>query len=264
MGYVGGCHEEIFIELGSDCSAVRRDSLIAFLVNQYTPLINKTASEYPSLDHGTAKSAALKGFMDGIKNYDYTMGADFAYIAKKYMKSECQKEYRNDRAIHIPHHVIDKIEKVVKRGLLDKSNGELSEEEMALLNEVEDVIPTMNCAPLDSPIKGFQVGAEASTLADTFSQETFEAPDRGYYLNEVENSLKRLLNQLPSDEKLALIHFKGLFGEEEKTAREVGLIIGMSHQGAINKVKRAEVRLKELMLDTEEDLFDTYSFEGIK
>ena len=262
MGYVGGCHEGVFIELGTDCSVVRRDALITTLVKQYTPLINKTASEYPSLDHGTAKSACMKGFMDAIEKYDYTMGADFAYIAKQYMKSECQKEYRNDRAIHIPHNVIEKIEKVVKRGLLDKSKDELKEEELVLLNDIEDVIPTMNCTPLDSSIKGFQVGAEASTL-DTFSQETFEAPDHGYYLNEFENSLKRLLDQLPSDEKMALIHFKGLFGEEEKTARGVGLIIGMSHQGAINKVKRAEVRLKELILDTQEDLMDNFPIGGV-
>jgi len=264
MGYVGGCHEEIFIELGWVVNPHRRNMLISVLVNQYTPLINKTASEYPTLDHATAKSACMKGFMDAIEKYNHTSGTDFAYIAKLYMKSECQKEYRNDRAIHIPHNVIEKIEKCTRDGLLNKASDELSEEETALLNEVESVIPTMNCAPLDSPIKGFQVGAEASTLADTFSQETFEAPDRGYYLSEVENSLKRLLNQLPSDEQLALIHFNGLFGEEEKTAREVGLIIGMSHQGAINKVNRAKIRLKELLLDTEEDLFDTYSFEGIK
>lgn len=263
MGYVDGCHEEVFSQLRSNCSDNCREALIASLVKQYTPLIHKTAREYPTLDHATAKSACMKGFMDAVEKYE-TDGADFAYVAKLYMKSECQKEYRNDRAIHIPHNVIDKIEKVTRKGLLEKSKDELSEEEIALLNEVEDVIPTMNCAPLDSPIKGFQVGAESSTLADTFSQETFEAPDRGYYLNQVENSLRNLLNQMPSDEQLALIHFRGLFGEEEKTAREVGAIIGMSHQGAINKFKRAEIRLRELVLDTQEDLFDTYSLGGIK
>jgi RNA polymerase sigma factor (sigma-70 family) len=262
MGYDCGRHEELFIELNSGCVDSRRDVLIASLVKQYTPLIYKTAREYPSLDLNLAKSAALKGFMDSIEKYDYTLGADFAYLAKKYMKSACQKEYRDDRAIHIPHNVIEQIEKVSKKGIFNKDRSELTEEELALLTEVEGVIPVLSCGDLDTPINGSQ--GDGVFIGDTVSQETFTAPDRGYYLNEVETSLKRLLDQLPTDEKLALIHFNGLFGEEEKTAREVGVIIGMSHQGAINKVRRAEIRLRELALDTEEDLIDTYSLDGIK
>ena len=257
-----GCHEEVFIELEAGCSDRRRDQLIGSLVKQYIPLMHKVAREYPSLEHNTAYSAAVKGFLDSIPKYDYTLGVDFAYFSKKYMKSACQKEYRDDRAIHIPHHIIAQIEDANKRDIFNKDRNDLTEDELVILNELESVIAVLSCSDLDTHINGSQ--GDGVFIGDKVKQVTFDAPDHSYYLGEVEGSLKRMLDQLPSDEMTALIHFRGLFGEEEKTTREVGAMIGMSHQGAINKMKRAEVRLRELMLDTEEDLIDTYSLDGIK
>ena len=261
-GYFMGfsCHAEIFIELNSICSSSRREHLITNLFNQYDPLIHKVAWEYPTLEHNLAYSAALKGFMDAIGKYDYSIGVDFAYIAKKYMKSSCQKEYRDNRDIHIPHNVMAQYEIAIKKGLLDKSVNEMSQEELALYKEIEDIIPLEDCVDLDAPVHDTAI----YSIGEKVAQNTFDAPDHGYYLSEVENSLKRILEKLPSDEKAALIHFKGLFGEEEKTARKVGDLIGKSHQGAINTLKRAENRLKELVLETEEDIIDTYTLEGIK
>ncbi len=114
MAYEGGKHEEDFKVLRGGCTQVVRDRIVTSLITQYTPLIHKTAHEYSTLDFSAAKSAALKGFMDAIGKYHPALGADFAYIAKKYMKSACQKAYRDDRAIHIPHNVIAQIEKVTR------------------------------------------------------------------------------------------------------------------------------------------------------
>lgn len=254
-----GTHLELFTELRNNCSEDRRNELITFLVNKYNPLIHRVAWLCTSLSHSHAYNAALKGFMDCIEKFDASMGVDFAYRARLYMRSELQKEYRDDRIIHIPHNRIRDYEKAVRDNLFIKSDDELTVEERALVESLSDILPLIHCSDLESPI-----GDDGQTIGDLQEQNTFENPDEAYYMGQLKGALERILNLLPEDEKLALIHFNGLFNEEVKTAREVGTIIGRSHQGAINARIRGELKLKELCLDTIADVENVFNLGSFK
>jgi RNA polymerase sigma factor (sigma-70 family) len=253
-----GTHADLFIEIENGCTERRKEEIVHYLYKKYTPLIHNVAWGYSTLTHNDAFCAALSGFMDSIDKFEYIKDVDFAFYSMKYMRSACQKAYRDNRVIHIPHNRQHEYELAVRANLFNKPQDELNEDERKMLEDLADVIPILQCANLDAPLD-----EGGKTLGDVKAQNTFNSPDHDYYLGQVNSSLERLMGKLPIDERLALIYFNGLFGEEEKTAREIGSIIGKSHQGAINTRIRAESKLKELLLE-EENLVDSYSLEGIK
>lgn len=253
-----GTHADLFIEIENGCSERRKEKIVQALYEMYTPLIHNVAWGYPTLTHNDAFCAALSGFMDCIDNFDYHLGVDFAYRAKLFMRSACQKAYRDNRVIHIPHNRQHEYELAVRANIFNKPQDELNQDERKMIEDLADVLPILQCSNLDAPLD-----EGGHTLGDTKSQETFNTPDHDYYLGQVNASLERMMDKLPLDERLALIYFNGLFGEETKTARDVGAIIGKSHQGAINTRIRAESKLRELLLE-EENVVESYSLEGIK
>lgn len=248
-----GTHLEMFTKHKSNCSEIEKNRIVSFLFKKYSALIHRTAWRCTSLSHDQAYGAAVKGFMEGINNFDPTMGVDFAYRVSQYMRSAIQKEYRDERTIHIPHNRLREYEQAFRKNVFSKPEDELTQSEKDLIESLADILPILQCPNLETPI-----GDDGQTLGDLKEQGTFTNPDEDYYMKQVNESLKRLLNLLPEDEKLALIHFNGLFGEEGKNAREVGSIIGRSHQGAINARIRGEKNLRELCLENIEDVGNAF------
>lgn len=249
-----GCHEDLFKIIEAGCTLRKRDRLFNSLVVEYNQKIHKVANNYKTLSHNDAYSACLKGMYDAFLEYDYRLGVHFLYFATGYMRSECQKAYRDAKVIHIPHNQLVKLEQINKKNLLEKEDR--TEEEESLIASVEDILSVLSCSSLDQPINP---GSESpKTISDTFSQETFLNGHDALFQSDLCVTLKKYLAKIPKDERNALIHFNGLFKHPEKDCREVGTILGCSHEGARNKRNRAIAKLKELFLEGEADLVDAY------
>lgn len=245
-------HADLFEEIKQGCGQVRKNQITTFLYEKYLRLACSTARRYyNSLTFDEAMSSCQMGLLKAIEKYDYTTGVDFAYFAQYYMRSECQKEYRNNRTIHIPANIISVIEKLKKAGVFTKDLNELTPIELSARNEYQEVYLLMTPQSNEIVIEEDEIGS----VIDSIEQDCFEAPDDSTYMVELNKTLERLIDRLPETERTLIIHTIGFNGADTLGCRELGKLIGKSYQTAINRYNKALSMLKDLMLE-EKDIFD--------
>lgn len=254
-----GCHAELFSEVKRGCTQKRRDILFASLVAQYDRKIKKTAMAYPTLDFKVAVASCQVGFYKAFLRYDHTKGVHFMFFATDYMRSECQKEYRNNRTIHVPHNHQVVLESLKRDRVFEKDESELTTEQREQLVELTDVLPVMST----SSINATQEGSEGKTSGcDNIPQSTFNSPHEEMYSIQFHVMVKKYIMKLPANDRKALIHLEGLFGNKPLTMREAGAKIGKSHQGASDARDRAIKALREHLLSEVPDLVESFGLGG--
>lgn len=235
-----------------DGKVYRQDwnNLVSSLFIQYQPLRIKIAKRASSLCFDIAMTACIKGFMDGIKKYaDDKMYLGEIHFAKHigfYMRSECQKEYRNAPIIHIPHNYYTLLSKAKKLRIFERDD--LTPEEMEMKRELEDdILPLLNTTPIDSPIV-------LGNGNNTTLEEIVPDPNAENALNKIlENDRVKLvhkyINQLDERERFCLINYEGLYGKKKKTLRELGEELLLSHTAVDNIITRAKINLNNIIID---------------
>lgn len=248
-------HSDLFEELRNGCGQVRKNQIITFLYHQYLPLARRVSLTYRSLDFDSAMSCCRVGLLNAVEKYDYTTGVHFAYVAKYYMRSQCQKEYRNNRTIHIPANVMDILERMIREDVFSKDTEELTSQQLADREEYGELFMNVYCIFREED-KGTGNQKEFVNTFDTVKQGTFESSESLTYMKELNKTLERLINRLPDIDRTVVIHSIGFNNAEELGIRDIGKIIGKSHQTVANRYAKALGTLRELMLEEEENLFD--------
>lgn len=254
-----GCHVELFSEVKRGCTQKRRDVLFASLVNQYDRKIKKTAMGYPTLDFKVAVASCQVGFYKAFMKYDHTKGVHFMFFATDYMRSECQKEYRNNRTIHVPHNHQVMLESLKRERVFEKDESELTTEQREQLAELADVLPVMSISSIDTA-PGGEDGKDQTPC--NVAQSTFNSPHEEMYALQLHVTIRRYVSKLPANDRKALIHLEGLFGNKPLTLREAGEKLGMSHQTASNARDRAVKALREHLLSEVPDLAESFGLAG--
>lgn len=248
-------HSDLFEELGNGCGLVRKNQIITFLYTQYLPLARRVSYMYKSLGFDLAMSCCRVGLLNAVEKYDLTFGVDFAYFAKYHMRSVCQKEMRNNRNIHIPANIIAILEKLIREGVFYKDSEELTPQQLADREEYGEMYRNVYYT-LSEENTGSEDNEGTYSAFDSVEQGTFESSDSLTYMKELNSTLERLINRLPDIERTVVIHSIGFNNADELGIRDIGKIIGKSHQTVVNRYAKALGMLRELMLEEEEDLFD--------
>lgn len=251
-----GCHAELFKELGAGCTSRRKDHIVRWLLAKYDQKIRKTASNYRSLEFSMALTCCKTGFYHAILKYDHTIGTHFLHFATGYMRSECQKEYRNNRTIHIPHNLLVMIEKLNRTNAFQRPYEDLAEWERKGMEDVKDGHEMLNTASIDVPSN--PDNTEGGCIGDNVPQSTFLSADEAIRIKELTQAVHSYVIDLDEQERNTMIHLYGLGRHEEKSMREVAKIIGRSHQTVLNSREKALKQLKNAFISNQADLVDGF------
>ena len=256
MELVYSTHKNDFLYVFEEAKTKKAwNELVDKLLNQYMPLICKIASFNKSLPFEIAKSAAIDGFYVGIKIYaDKKMYLGQIHLASHlglYIRSECQKERRSERNIHIPHNHLVEYEKATRKGIFEKEN--LTEEEKQIKDTLErDIGLVMNQASLDTKVNPHDDMTIGDIIPDDSKSVVMDMMDMERF-----RLLERNIANLPAEQRFCLIHHKGLFGEEEKGYKEIGELIGVSYQTVSNYINKAINSMTIAILENERlDAYD--------
>lgn len=255
-------HREEFREVFNVRKTLKAwDDLQTAMLEQYKDLIYKVARRYVTLEYIEAVTVCKLGFCQGMKvyannkMYEKVGGIHLCAHLEMYMRSACQKAYRDNRNIAIPHNQQYALEKANKAKLFEKDIKDLTQEEIDLKHTLErDVIPFMAQPSLDTKCSNEGDATIGEVTPDNNAVNAYH----NALNNERTNMLKDAIDKLPHNQRISLIHCKGLFGEEEKTYRDVGLMLGVSHQMVANYLEKAVAFLDEFVLDNV--LIENYSF----
>lgn len=244
-----GCHEDIFSEIERGCSSKRLNYFTQFLLKKYDRKIRKTAYTYRTLEFEYAYACCRTGMYHAMQKYEYRKGIHFIHFATGYMRSECQKEYRNERAIHIPHQLLHMWEKLQRLGTLNRSPDTYSDWEKNALVETADIISVLRTTAIDAPTNDGEMG-----IGDITPQETFKSVLQILHDIELAKSVQSFVAELRPIERETIIHIFGLHNKEELGLREIAPLVNRSHAGVANARDRALKHLKESLLDRESKL----------
>lgn len=235
------------------------EALQAEMYVQYKDLMYKVARRYVTLEFTEALTVCKLGFCQGMtkyandKMYDKVGGIHLCAHLELYMRSACQKAYRDNRNIAVPHNQQIMLERANKAKIFERDD--LTEEEKELKETLErDVIPFMAQPSLDAKLKG----EDDATIAEVTPDNNQVSAIAKVITVERVDMLKMAISLLPERQRLSLIHYRGLFGEDEKTLREIGEMLGVSHQMADNYVKQALKFVDDYIVDN--FLIENYSY----
>ncbi len=242
-----GTHREEFRAVfdREDGKKYKKDwlALLTKLLKQYTPLIKKVQSHY-SIDKNDSYSACLDGFYQALLRYvkeklyekpNYHLARHLNY----YMRSACQKEYMNDRVIHIPHNQLNDLK------LLKKDS--LTSDELDIVKDLSiHVLPILTNASLDSIISD-----DGDTISEIVPDKSIDELKEEEFYNERTRMLVRCVNKLNKIEKTAVVLNLGLFGYDKTPLREIADKIGYSHTKVGQIVNSGVHNLKVLMFEHE-------------
>ena len=147
------------------------------------------------------------------------------------------------------------IEKLIREGVFYKDSEELTTQQLADREEYGEMYRNVYYTRSEENT-GSEDNEGTYSVFDAVEQGTFESSDSLTYMKELNSTLERLINRLPDIERTVVIHSIGFNNADELGIRDIGKIIGKSHQTVVNRYAKALGMLRELMLEEEEDLFD--------
>lgn len=205
------------------------------------------------------------GLMRGVQKWEWRRGLRFSTYAIPWIRQFCYRGLQNQRVIRLPDHMRHKVDKLRKeraafyrersRNPTDAEMAQrlgLSFEAYAIIDDAARPISSLDQPVVfkDSPKTRLDMLPTADSI---YGADTFLLRD------ELVESVRQLLKELPQPDRYILKHKYGLDGVDEQTQKKVADALGMS----LNRVKTTHSQALNRLLVTRrsqlEDLMQTLS-----
>jgi len=194
-------------------------------------LVEYVARKYKSqADWSDMVSAGRYGLVRGINKYDPERGKPSTYLIH-WVRAEIMKCLYEDRNVHLPWNRINKYLKERNNAVF--SDGIYPRFEVSLDKEYKSKIDDT-----DNDLDSSNIEYKSSLSSDFINNvELNETKEHILYVFESTN--------LSEKERNILIHRFGLYGEKQKTLKEVGEIIGYTAMGVQKIENKALEKIKK-------------------
>ncbi len=199
------------------------------------------------------------GLMSAIERFDHTLGHRFSTYASYWIKQAITRNITNhSRIIRMPANTVSLISQIrqIERQILNETGEIPGPDIIAGRLEISTAKVRALQEMTQQPISLHSIVNEDRSLMDTIADQNSTRPSDSTYLENLKETVSKLLDVLTERErKIICMHF-GINGEEQQTLTTISREMGLSRE----RVRQLEVRaLHKLRMPSVLKILEGYS-----